>query len=81
MQPVDSPRSVCYSSPRDMPENRMHYIVVRVSKNRYMVAEWSSHTMNVATFDTVSEPLRYVDAINRANELTRKRTDPADNSN
>jgi hypothetical protein len=71
----NTPRANIYSCPPDegCAQERLHYIVVQVSRYRHVVAEYDGRTNGVLSFFPVSDPMRYIDAVDRANELTATR--------
>lgn len=69
----EDPCDCCYIIPLDEKSRDLHYITVQVSKHRHVVAEFRGKTMDTLGFKVVSDPMRLLDAIDLAKELTKKR--------
>lgn len=60
-----------------MEADRLHYITVRVSENRYAVAEWAGlglqNDHHIVGFVIVSNSMKYQEAKQLAHDLTHQR--------
>jgi hypothetical protein len=73
---MQMPRSNMYNNPPEIVgRKRLHYIIVQVSKHRYVVAEYEGQTGISADYQplsyiTISERMKYWDAVDEAKRLT-----------
>jgi hypothetical protein len=69
---MENPKSNMYPMPQDLPAHQLHYIVVRVSERRYVVAEYFSDT-GVPEFVAVTKPMPFAHAVAIAQQFASAR--------
>lgn len=69
------PKETCFSvPPEQVSREDLHYATVQVSKHRHVVVEYDGRFLqSILNFRTVSEPMRYLEACELAEQLTLKR--------